>query len=268
MNTFVKTSLSCLALSISVASVSTASAAESSSIVFVHGAHFNADAWQRVQEKLDNKTNSYAVNLPGRNDHILPEKVSMELTAASLCTFMASIPEKKMIVAHSQGGAIINAALSICPDEPIDKVVYVTAVAPLDNEGVFTKLNKSDETHYFSGVQFNEQRKLMEISNTDNFAKSFAQDANPTEQAWLKEHAVAEPAPIGEGTVTLNKQRYDALDKYYIYAKRDQIISLESQQKIAKDLDLKASFEIDSGHLPMLTNSQELSDLLIQISEL
>jgi hypothetical protein len=53
-----------------------------------------------------------------------------------------------------------------------------------------------------------------------------------------------------------------------VFAKRDQIISLESQQKIANDLDLKASFEIDSGHLPMLTNSQELTNVLIKISEL
>lgn len=265
MNSFVKNSLSCLALSLSTAMVS---AAETSSIVFVHGAHFNADAWQLVQTQLKDQVKSYAVNLPGRNDRILPEKVTMELSAASLCSFMASIPEEKMVVAHSQGGAIVNASLSLCPDEAVSKVVYLTAVAPLNDEGVFTKLNKADETHYFSGVQFNEQKQLMEISNPKNFANSFAQDATPEQQAWLKKHAVAEPAPIGEGKITLNQTRFDSLEKYYVFAKRDQIISLESQQKIANDLDLKASFEIDSGHLPMLTNSQELTNVLIKISEL
>ncbi|MFC3153235.1 alpha/beta hydrolase [Litoribrevibacter euphylliae] len=269
MNTFVKKSLSCLVLSLSAASASTVNAAESSSIVFVHGAHFNADSWQPLQEQLNNQVTSYAVNLPGRNDNILPEKVTLDIAATSLCSFMASIPEeKKMVVAHSQGGAIVNASLSVCPDESIEKIVYVTAVAPLEDEGVFTKLNKADETHYFSGIHFNEQKQSLEISNQQNFANSFAQDANPSQQEWLVKNAVAEPAPIGEAKLKLNKERFNEVNKYYVYAKRDQIISLESQQKIAKDLDLKASFEIDSGHLPMLTKTEELSDLLIKISEM
>lgn len=267
MNGLLKKSLSCLALGCTFATVPVAQAADAPAMVLVHGAHFTATAWERVQAQLGDRIDSHAIDLPGRNDHFLPEKVSLELSAASLCSFMSTIPGDKVVVAHSQGGAVVNASLSLCPDENISKLVYVTAVAPLNGEGVFSKLSKADETHYFAGVSFNEKTMRMDISNPDNFASSFAQDANAEQQQWLKQQAVAEPAGIGEGTIDLNRERFEALDKYYVFAKRDQIISLESQQRTAGDLDLAASFEIDSGHLPMLTHSKALADLLVQISE-
>jgi len=266
MNFKAKKNLARLALCFAVASGSSANT--NTAIIFVHGAHFNANAWQLVQTKLNNQIPSYAVNLPGRNDNILAKKISLELSAASLCSFLATIPNEKMIVAHSQGGAVVNASLSICPEETVRKVVYLSAVAPLNGDGVFSKLNKTDETHYFSGVHYNEQEQLMEISNPTNFANSFAQDATPEQKTWLLANAFSEPAFIGEGKVALNRQRFDSIEKYYIFAKQDQIISLESQQNIANDLNLKGSFEINSGHLPMLTNSQELTNLLVKIREI
>jgi len=239
MNSYVKKSLA--GLTFCLTSITGAIANTNNSIVFIHGAHFSSDSWQLVQTELtNNEITSYAVNLPGRNDLILPNKISLELSAASLCSFLGTIPNKKMIVAHSQGGAIINASLSFCPEETIEKIVYLTAVAPLNNEGVFTKLNKTDELSYFSGVQYNQQKQLMEISDFEKFSNSFAQDATPKEKNWLLTHSKSEPAPIGEGKMTLSQQPFDSLEKYYIFAKNDQIISLESQKKDSEGFKLKS----------------------------
>ncbi|GAA3921380.1 alpha/beta hydrolase [Litoribacillus peritrichatus] len=239
---------------------------EKPTLVFVHGAHFTASSWQQVQTELKDTYPSVAVNLPGRNDKIIPNQVSMELSAGSLCQSLGQISGDKVLVAHSQGGAIVNAALNICPKENIEKIVYVTSVAPLDGEDVFAKLSKADEEHYFQGIRFNEQMELLEISDSEKFANNFAQDASGEQRKWLINSAVAEPAPVGGSKIKLNQQRFDDIEKHYVFAKRDQIISIESQNKIADSLKLKSTFTINSGHLPMLTQSKELANILVQVS--
>ena len=256
--------ISCLFASATISTV--VQAQEKPTLVFVHGAHFTASAWQPVQQALKNEYPSVAVDLPGRNDKITPNQVSMELSAGSLCQSLGHISGDKILVAHSQGGAIVNAALSVCPKEDIEKIIYVTSVAPLDGEDVFAKLSKADEAHYFQGVHFNEQMELLEISDSEKFANTFAQDASNEERKWLIKSAVAEPAPVGGSKVKLNQQRFKDIEKHYVFANHDQIISIESQNKIADSLKLKSTFTINSGHLPMLTHSKELAKVLVQAS--
>jgi hypothetical protein len=66
----------------------------------------------------------------------------------------------------------------------------------------------------------------------------------------------------------LNEKRYQDIEKYYVFAKNDQIISHATQQKIAKSIDLKGTYTLNSGHLPMLTQSKKLADILLKIAEL
>ncbi len=239
---------------------------EDPTLVLVHGAHFSGNAWAEVQHVLNKQFKNVAVNLPGREDKITPHKVTMALSAGSLCQSLGRIQGNKIIIAHSQGGAIVNESLNVCPSEPITKIIYVTAVSPLNNSEVFSKLSKKDETNYFKGVHFNEPLELLEIGNKKKFANNFAQDATPSQRDWLNEWAVPEPAPVGGSKIKLNKRRFDAIDKYYVFTEQDKIISMESQQNIADSLNLKGTYSINSGHLPMLTHSQELGDILIKAS--
>ena len=231
-------------------------------MILVHGAHFTAQSWATLQQRLGSDISSHAVELPGRNDHLKPSAVSLDISAASLCQFMGTISGDKMLVAHSQGGAIVNAALALCPEESITDIVYITAVAPLNKTKVFSLLSEKDDEYYYSGVKYNESSDLLEISDMGNFAATFAQDANAAQKKTLAELAVNEPGPVGASKVKLNEDRFNQIDKYYVYAKEDKIISFESQKKIAATLALKGSYEVDSGHLPMLTKVDQLADIL------
>lgn len=250
------------ALTFSVANAAT----ENKKLIFVHGAHFTADSWQPVQHALPDNIESFALNLPGRHDSFKPAAVSLDISAAKLCSFMAQVSGNKVVVAHSQGGAIANASLALCPNEDITDIVYVTAVAPLHNTKVFSMLSKADDEYYYSGVQYNEAEDLLEIFDANKFAESFAQDANTSEQQWLTKHAVNEPGPVGASKLKLNQQRFDQINKHYVFAKQDRIISYQTQQAIAKSLSLKGSYQIDSGHLPMLTKTNEFADILLKIT--
>lgn len=264
MTTCFKTLLSSVTLTMTIAGAAMA-AKPAPEVVLVHGAHFTAASWGLLQKQLKNDFSSHAVELPGRNDRLKPSVVSLDISAASLCQFLRKIPGDKMLVAHSQGGAVVNASLELCPGEKVTDIVYVTAVAPLQKTKVFSMLSEKDDKYYYSGVTYNESADLLEITDFDNFVNGFAQDATVSEQKLLSNLAVNEPGPVGASKVKLNESRFNQINKYYVFAKEDRIISYTSQQKIAATLDLKGSYEIDSGHLPMLTKPEHLADILLDI---
>jgi pimeloyl-ACP methyl ester carboxylesterase len=237
-----------------------------SSLFLVHGAHFAADSWKSVQDQLKGDIRTIALNLPGRYDNFAPNKVSLELSAAALCVELAKAQGNKTVAVHSQAGAVINATLALCPDPSLKKIIYVTAVSPINGETPFELLSKQDENNYFTGINYNQKAGMLEISNSDNFAKSFAPEANASQKEWLKQHALPEPSTLGGNQLVLDQTQFNNIKKYYIFAKQDKVISLPSQKKIASRMKLTSSFTLNSGHLPMLTHSNELSAILRRIS--
>ena len=253
------------ALTLSIGFSGALMAQSSPTLVFVHGAHFSGNAWAKVQQELNSKVANIAIDLPGRKDNITPNKVSLELSAAALCTSLGKIKGEKIIISHSQGGAVTNASLGLCPAEAISKLIYVTSVAPLEGESAFDSLSDQDGKNYFNGVVYDEASTLLNISNDDKFAETFAPKANKTQLRWLAKHAVSEPSVLAESKLSLDAERYDNLAKYYAFAKQDKIISLSTQEQIASKLSLTQSFEIDSGHLPMLTHADTLAEIIENI---
>lgn len=241
-------------------------AASNTSLIFIHGANFKANSWDQVQVHLDNKINMVAIDLPGRNDHISPSKATLALAAGMTCKAMAEISGDKILVAHSQGGAVANATLATCPNEAIVKIVYVTSVVPLNDTAVFSMLNKTDKNSYFTGLQYDKEEQLIKIVDVDAMAKNFAHDANQQQLNWIKNQSVDEPSALGSSKVILNEKRFQEIDKYYIFAENDHIISHTTQKKIAKSIELKKSYTLKSGHLPMLTQSKALAALLLKIT--
>ena len=237
-----------------------------SNMFLVHGAHFTAESWKEVQNNLPEELNTIAVNLPGRSDHFVTKKVSLQASAAVLCSEISKVEGDKSVVAHSQAGAVINAILAICPDPDLKKLIYVTAVSPLSGETAFELLSEKDGENYFKGVNYNKPISLLEISSPEGFLESFAPQANAEQRVWLSKHAVSEPSTLGSNPLILNQAKFKSLKKYYIFANQDKVISLPSQQKIAARMDLTESYSIDSGHLPMLTHPKKLASILEKIS--
>ena len=172
------------------------------------------------------------------------------------------------ILVHSQAGAILNHSLSICPNLKIKNMIYIASVVPLDSEKVFEKLNEEDEKNYFSGIKYDESTSTLSINNETEFIKSFAGVVSKKEKKFILSSAVPEPAPIGEGVISLDKDKFNSIPKYYIRTLKDKIISIESQKKIIKGIKFNAVYSLDTGHLPMVTDFKELSIIIRKILKL
>lgn len=251
-------------LGVTLAMVSgVASAADN--LVLVHGAHFAADSWRVMTPHLSPNTKVLAVNLPGRDNETNAEHLTLTDYAKALCLSLSKLSGDVHIAAHSQGGAVVHRALGLCPEVNIASITYITSVAPLQGETAFELLNKQDYTNYEKSITFNESSHRMEIQDKGIFADYFAQDATPAARQILTSAALSEPAHIGDEVMALPKEKLASVNKYYVFANQDKIISLDSQLKIAEQIDLQSVYSLDTGHSPMLTQPKQLAEILNQI---
>jgi len=236
-------------------------------LVFVHGAHLTSDAWFSTAKILKSVGfDSISVNLPGRNASDNPNEITLNLSSQALCDAIKNIGSPIVLIAHSQGGAISNNALSLCPKSNIKSIIYIAAVAPIDGDTPFSLLNKADESNYLKGINYDDDSGWMVINNKDLFVSAFTNSESAAIKEAIMRQAVNEPAIIGDGVVHYNSDYFAKLNKFYIHTKFDKIISIESQEKIASKIDLDKSVALETGHLPMLSSpvllAREIKNIL------
>lgn len=236
--------------------------------IFVHGAHLTSKSWlatSRIFKAQGFET--VLVDLPGRTSLENPNEVTLNASSRALCESIQSVDSPIVLIAHSQGGAVANNAMSICPEKNIKGIVYVSAVVPLDGEKPYELLSKNDEDNYFKGVSYDDNTGWMVINDKDVFIDMFTSSGSLEVKREIMEQSVNEPAIIGEGVVHYDNEYYSRLDKFYIFAKFDKIISIESQKRIAGRIHLKNSTVLKSGHLPMLTSPEKLARAIEELFE-
>lgn len=241
---------------------------DNETLVFVHGAHFTGDSWSRVTDALKQQSfKTLSVNLPGRGSSSKSANVTLASSSQALCNDIKAIDGNITFVAHSQGGAVVNHALSLCPSTSINRIIYIAAVAPLNGTTPFSLLSKADETHYFKGVSFDEASGWMNISDQDAFVATFSETSSTKLKSLIIDQAVNEPAATGEGVVQYDSNFYKNIDVYYIHTKQDHIISYESQKNIAASIKPIKKVTLDTGHLPMVTTPKAVANTIIEFTQ-
>lgn len=232
-------------------------------LLFVHGANFTASSWNQLRGNISNK--SVAINLPGRNDKKAISGITLRKSAIALCQRIKKFKNDIVLIAHSQGGAVVNESLGVCSSIRISKIIYLAAVVPLPGEKPFDLLSKEDEGNYLKGIEFNEKKMSLDILKQEKFISSFSADASSKQKIEIMKSAVSEPALIGEGKLRFPIKKLKDIRKYYIHTLSDKIISYESQLKITKRLKFNQKYHLKSGHLPMITRDKELAKIIEEI---
>ena len=239
------------------------SSSQKETLVFVHGAHLTGSSWQAVSNTLKAVGfDTLLVNLPGRDLTDKPNNITLDVSSQALCNSMKTIHTPIVLIAHSQGGAVSNNALSICPKKNIRSIIYIAAVAPTDGDTPYSLLSKTDEFHYLKGIHYDENSGWMTINNPTLFADVFTNSQSSAIKNKVMASAVNEPAAIGEGVVHYDHEYFSTLDKFYIYTQFDKIISIPSQEKISRRIYIKKSAILATGHLPMISSPEILAQTI------
>ncbi len=221
-------------------------------IVLVHGFHSDGDSWAQVKEELGDKYAVLTPSLPGRKDS---ENPSLQALAKSVCE---PIPARSVVVGHSFGGAVINEMVGVCP-EKIMRLIYLTAMVPLNGEKPLQVLDQAGQKEYMKAVKI-EKRAIPRS------AKTYFQvmDSQLDKKNLPKSRLYSESLAPTQDVVKYDEAVFLKIPKFYIMATHDKVISLATQRKYIERTDMAQTGEIVAGHLPHFSKPNEVAQAILQ----
>lgn len=234
--------------------------------ILIHGALLASDAWMPVQSYLQNHGyNVVTVDVPGRSeDNIAPQDVTLTLAAEKICKVAKLQGRRVILVGHSQSGAVITQAQSLCSQQ-IAGLVYVAAVVPANGEKPFDLLSEQDGANFDKVAVRQDQQGIYKINYQGPIKEMFMQDASDTQAQHAIHNMVSEPIRIGDYALQYDELVFAVVPKFYIKTRFDLIISPETQNKYLARTQFRKVYELNTGHSPFVSQAKVLGRQLSEI---
>ncbi len=214
------------------------------SIVFAHGIWADGSCFSKVIPAL--QAEGYEVM---SSQHSLD---TPEGDVATLIRTLGRVSSPAILVGHSYGGSVITAAGT---DDRVAGLVYIAALAPDEGETSQSQLGQFPTTDVFSHIEIADGRIWMLPEGVEYFAG----DLSEQEQKLVWATHVAPAADLfsrnAPGTAWRSKP------SWYIVANNDHSVPPELQRFVAKRMGA-TTYEIDSSHVPMLSNPSFVIDVI------
>jgi pimeloyl-ACP methyl ester carboxylesterase len=226
--------------------------------VLVHGAFAGGWIWGPLGERLE--AAGHSVEAPD-----LPlDEVALEAQVRRLAGVLDERPEPAIVVASSMGGVVATQVAARAPDR-FARLVYSAAFVPQDGQSLIdlTRLpeGRDDQTQANLVVEGDPPMAWVpdEITRRTAFACCSDEVA-----AWALERRRPQAvAPFGE-PVDLTGFRFDTIPSTYVLCKRDQSIPPALQRRMLTAAGCTDVVELDTDHVPQLSATAELAELLIE----
>src|SRR5690348_12900187 len=223
--------------------------------VLVHGSYQGGWIWQRVADRLRAAGHRvYAPSLDGcaeRKEAVRPG-ITTETQADEVAQllFFEDLNEV-VLVGTSSGGMVVCRVAELMRDR-ISRLVFVDALALFDGEKIRDIVTRS--TAVASGLTAGPSRE-------DAANRLFA-DLDPETRAWALDRYTQHPIGIYEQPVKLASFWSQKWNASVIWCRRAQNPGEAHQRRAADKLGAKWA-ELDTGHYPMLSMPEELTELLL-----
>lgn len=162
-----------------------------------------------------------------------------------------------VLVGHSYGGTLITHAGT---DDRVAALVYIAALAPDSNETSTSLQKQFPVTDVFSHIEVAEGRIWLLPDGVDCFAGDLSQ---PEQKLVWATHMVPVPDLFDQ---KVDGVAWKTKPTSYIVGKRDRTVNPELQRFVAKRMGAK-TYELDSSHVPMLSQPDKVLDVIREASK-
>jgi len=214
------------------------------SIVFCHGIWADGSCFNKVIPALQSEGYEVMSAQYGLDTN--------ESDVAMVKRTLGRVSNPAILVGHSYGGSVITAAGT---DERVAGLVYIAALAPDAGETSQSFLEKFPTSDIFSHIEVADGRVWMKPEGV----KSFAGDLPEEEQkvVWATHFAPAADLFTKNAPGTAWKSKAS----WYIVATKDRTVQPDLQRFAAKRMGATMR-EVDSSHVPMLSNPKLVIDVI------
>ncbi|HEX3488813.1 MAG TPA: alpha/beta hydrolase [Streptosporangiaceae bacterium] len=214
------------------------------SILFVHGIWADGSCFSKVMPALQ-----------AEGHEVIASQHSLDTLAGDIATVrrtLSRVSGPVILVGHSYGGTVITAAGT---DPRVVGLVYISALAPDENETSQSQQDPFPVTDVFSHIEVSDGRIWM---RPDGVA-AFAGDLPEEEQKVVWATHIPPDADLfnqkAEGTAWRSKPCS------YIVASNDRTVQPELERAAAKRMGAR-TYEVESSHVPMLSNPGFVLDVI------
>lgn len=235
--------------------------------VLVHGAWQAPYAWEMVKENLLKAGFRVSViQLPGHGqDNTDHKTLHMESYVKYVSNAITAIGEKVILVGHSMAGMIISGVAEQIPDL-IDKLVYIAAYVPANGQSAYALSLLDQQSLLGASLLVSEDQSEFDLIKED-IINIFCQDGTDHIQQLILENYRSEPAAPFSDPVALSDERFGKVAKYYIQTLKDHGIGKDLQKEMIAAAAITNVYALNSGHSPVLSMPEEVSDILRKIGE-
>ena len=235
--------------------------------VLVHGAWGGKWELEEIGQKLRSKGHNVLIdNLPGHGDDVANAKtVTMNDYVQSVINTIDKAGGKVVLVGHSLGGAIISQVGESIPTQ-IEELVYISAALPKSGESTLSLLQGSNSL-ILEKLIFSEDQSYATLAPQDIKDVLLNDIDDETAKKYIEDLSVPQAVEPFIFEPTLTDGNFGSLKKYYLRSEKDLVMSTALQDEMIKNWKVEKAFTLESGHFPIFSMPQEVSDILIEIGQ-
>ena len=216
-------------------------------VILVHGAWADGSCWSGVIERL--QADGYHVTAPQFPLTALADDV------ARLRHVLELQDGPAIVAGHSYGGQIITALGTDAPN--VAGLVYIAAFGIDEGESLGALLGQGPPPPAIEHL-FTDPQGFIWLPE-DDFVKHFASGVDPVRARVL--HAVQQPLAGSSFTDVMGTPSWKSRPSWYMVATGDNAIPPDAERQFAARMGA-TTVEVDSGHLPMVSHPDEVTDLI------
>ena len=238
--------------------------------VLVHGAWHGGWCWKKVAPLLRLAgAEVHAPTLTGMGDrshlsgYLDPAAINLDLHQKDVVQLLEYEDlENVVLVGHAYAGMVITGVAEACPDR-LQHLVYVNGVVPKDGEAMVDQLEIVRGSEFTSWI-----RELLDRGDPFLPPPATPEEVGrrwginePGDLAWVCARVTPHPAASFAQPVRLGRTGA-FVSRSFLGSSEAGFDSVAERVKAAG----WETYHIDSGHDPMITNPEELAEILLEIA--
>ena len=223
--------------------------------VLVHGSYQGGWIWQRVADRLRAAGHRvYAPSLDGCGERkgVLRPGITTETHAEEIAQLLFYEDLKDVVLVGTSSGGMVVCRAAESMRERIARLVFVDALMLFDGETI------RDVVANPTGVM----GELAVTPTREDAAIRLFADLDPATRGWVLERCTPHPIGVYTQPVELDSFWTQPWNATVVWCRRARNPGEAHQRRAAERLKARWA-ELDTGHYPMLTMPEELTQLLL-----
>lgn len=233
-------------------------------IILIHGAWGNGASWGRLVPALAAGGHRIeALDLPGHgHSTVAPETVRQADYVAHVEQVLLAGP-RAILVGHSMGGLVVAQVAARQPAHVVS-CIFVAALLPRDGDSLLSLIRQQSAPGIQAAVRPGAVPGTT-VLDPEAAAAVLCPDAAPAMAAKAMRALGPQPNQAQKDAAVVGPG-FAKVPRAYVFCTQDRVVTPALQRQMVDATPCEAEFSLTSGHLPQLSQTEALAQIILGIA--